>query len=505
MSEKKGELDPTAMMALEVTLNIFTLGMALLRFWILRHRRRMTAEKVSDVFFALSICISFANLGEEMKLRKEFGGIVLELKLFAPRFLKMTYIFGCAYLIELFALKAAFIAFYWGLFQGLDYKRKYSLHIACVLVTCGFLACWFTYIFWARPIEVNWSPNLALVLDEAALASFTVNTIVSALNIATDLIVISLPLLIISTLRLRRPEKLALVFVFSMGGLSIAASVARYAILYPYIRKPPLTIATLHVLEIWGTVEMAAGALAFSLPSLRALYIKVIGYPSHVQATPQGSSDKRKRSKNRSGNSTSDTATTWTIGGSAIDGEGNRIPSRKIMVKKTFDVQREAWPPRPEDEDDVEMGVMGSEGPVSFNETAGRRSAMGFGGHATAEVGSLKEGSNSQEMLRPHQVEKMPEQYSDSEVESQDTGNQFRQRKNSDSMVLPDRRGRVTESPRPRPHSHVGAVAPSESGGSGDGGGGSGGGGSGGGGGSSSAGVGAGSSYYPIGRDNHMR
>ncbi|KAF8451544.1 hypothetical protein BGX38DRAFT_1091587, partial [Terfezia claveryi] len=267
-------LAPVNLIGLEIFLAALTISIGALRFWILRHRRRTTAELISDILFLFSICVSTANvtlvcykLFEEIKIRKKYQFLMAELSLFAPKYLKITYIMGVIYIIELTTMKGAFIAFYCGLFQGIDSRRRYSLHIVSMIVILSFFASMGIYLFWIIPISDN-----CLVITKAALASLAVNAVVSWLNIFTDLLIMGLPLLIISSLRLRRPEKIALAFIFCMGGLSIAASVSRFTILYPYIKQPPLTTQTIHVLELWGTVEMAAAVTAFSLPSLRVLY-----------------------------------------------------------------------------------------------------------------------------------------------------------------------------------------------------------------------------------------
>lgn len=70
---------------------------------------------------------------------------------------QMVYIFGGAYIIELWCMKAAFIAFYWGLFVGMQSKRRYSLHISTVIVAASFIGVICVYLFWTTPIDRNWS------------------------------------------------------------------------------------------------------------------------------------------------------------------------------------------------------------------------------------------------------------------------------------------------------------------------------------------------------------
>lgn len=192
-----------------------------------------------------------------------------------------------------------------------------------------------------------------------------------------------IPLLAITSLRLRAPEKPALVFIFAMGGLSMAASVSRYADLYQHIKKPPLTPETIHILEIWGSVEMAAATIAFSLPSLRAFYLRCV-LPC-TQADPQQQRGySRNGSKPKSSNT--DASTLLTNGGREIDPNGHHI-----MVKRTFDVHREAWASNHHEDlemcsiDSSEAVVGGGNGFIDPLKQDGRS----FGVYATAEVVSI--------------------------------------------------------------------------------------------------------------------
>ena len=90
-------LAPERLMALELFLGTLTLSIAAFRFLILRHRRRTTAELISDSLFIFSMCVSTANvvmvtykLVDEIEIRKEYSGLVVELLLFAPKYLKVA-------------------------------------------------------------------------------------------------------------------------------------------------------------------------------------------------------------------------------------------------------------------------------------------------------------------------------------------------------------------------------------------------------------------------------
>ena len=89
-------LAPATLIGLEIFLGSFTIAIGALRFWILRHRRRATAELISDILFLFSICLNTANitlvcykLFKEVDIRKTYQGLMVELLLFAPKYLKV--------------------------------------------------------------------------------------------------------------------------------------------------------------------------------------------------------------------------------------------------------------------------------------------------------------------------------------------------------------------------------------------------------------------------------
>ena len=96
-------------MAVEILLATIMLVIGFLKLWILRHRRKTTAEKISDCFFILTICISTTVVGgvvyklsEEIRFKKETNDeLLVEFQLFAPRFLKVSDCFEALSLLKL--------------------------------------------------------------------------------------------------------------------------------------------------------------------------------------------------------------------------------------------------------------------------------------------------------------------------------------------------------------------------------------------------------------------
>lgn len=66
-------------------------------------------------------------------------------------------------------------------------------------------------------------------------------------------------------------EKLGLICVFAIGGMSIISSAIRYFIIYKFITHPPMTPAGLKSQEIWSVVELLTAILAYTLPACEVL------------------------------------------------------------------------------------------------------------------------------------------------------------------------------------------------------------------------------------------
>jgi hypothetical protein len=157
----------------------------------------------------------------------------------------------------------------------------------------------------------------------------------------TVITVLVVPLLIIGAMRLGRNEKNALFLVFSIGMMSIAASVVRAGVVGQRFVTANHTWDTVWVWMLWSHAEMFFGVLAFTLPSFR--YILLRGM-NKMQATTQKLGYGSKVSTNRSGRNKSqklpdesidmDTTTTTSLKGHA-DREG-------VLVQTTVTLKEES-------------------------------------------------------------------------------------------------------------------------------------------------------------------
>lgn len=145
------------------------------------------------------------------------------------------------------------------------------LAVACVLTAATFLLHMFLIAFWCSPVSANWSPPPGEHLCSAvhSISSVTISTFT---NIATDIVILSIPISTLMATQLGNKERAGLAFVFLMGSVSIVAALVRFVTLKLVQSVPKASIT--HTIDVWALVEIVSSILAICLPSLRAFVRK---------------------------------------------------------------------------------------------------------------------------------------------------------------------------------------------------------------------------------------
>jgi glucan phosphoethanolaminetransferase (alkaline phosphatase superfamily) len=181
--------------------------------------------------------------------------------------LKVSWISLFFIYISLWSSKAAFLAFYYSIFSLQGKKARYGLAGACVFTAATFLLHMGLIAFWCTPISANWSPPPGEHLCSAvhSMSSVTISTFT---NIATDIVILAIPISTIMATKLGKTERAGLAFVFLMGSVSILAALVRFICLKLVQSIPRASIS--HTIDVWALVEIVASILAVCLPSLRS-------------------------------------------------------------------------------------------------------------------------------------------------------------------------------------------------------------------------------------------
>jgi hypothetical protein len=168
--------------------------------------------------------------------------------------------------ISLWSAKAAYLAFYYSIFSLQGKRARIILASACVFTAATFLLHMFLIAFWCTPISLNWSPPPGEHLCSAvhSMSSVTVSTFA---NIATDLVILSIPISTLLATKLNHTQRAGLAFVFLMGSISILAALVRFICL-KLVQSTPRAEVT-HTIDVWALVEIVSSILAVCLPSLR--------------------------------------------------------------------------------------------------------------------------------------------------------------------------------------------------------------------------------------------
>ncbi|KAK8095669.1 uncharacterized protein PG998_002300 [Apiospora kogelbergensis] len=130
-----------------------------------------------------------------------------------------------------------------------------------------------TYTFACIPLEAVWKQKLTDANCALRNKLLDIGTANSVVNILTDLAMVALPVLVVVDLQVNRKTKISLVLILSLGLFACAASVVRAVYAYR-MRDPDYTRR--YDFLIWFNVELHAGILAASLPTLRPLFSRVL-------------------------------------------------------------------------------------------------------------------------------------------------------------------------------------------------------------------------------------
>lgn len=183
--------------------------------------------------------------------------------------------------ISLWAAKFALLAFFASFLRRIeDRTARVMLIGASVFTGATFVLHMVLLTAWCSPISSNWDIEGDLCSAVHDIKSVSIST---AANIATDLVILTLPLFAFFTLTrgrreltmktgLGKAEISGIVFVLCMAALSIIAALARWITLL-LVRNVPKANIT-HTIDVWALVEIVASLVAVCLPSLRSFVRK---------------------------------------------------------------------------------------------------------------------------------------------------------------------------------------------------------------------------------------
>ena len=162
------------------------------------------------------------------------------------------------------------------MFSRVQSPLVYLLYGTTVVVIITYIIVLTIHFTWCTPVHRNWTVSLQEFPGTSSIDNLTTLTVGSFLNVATDLMILILPLLIVKSFNLKQREKWGLCFIFAVGVMCVTASVVRYYKMYVPFDHPPATVEGARVAFLWSTIEVTTGFIAFCLPSFRLVLFRAI-------------------------------------------------------------------------------------------------------------------------------------------------------------------------------------------------------------------------------------
>jgi len=116
---------------------------------------------------------------------------------------------------------------------------------------------------WCRPLSTTWTGECSIDVNPA------ISTVTAALNISSDLLLLTLFVSVIASLKIRNRALYASIFLLLIGSCTAVMGAVRYAVIWQFIKASQESINNLKNVFTWTTVEIRLAILAACLPAFR--------------------------------------------------------------------------------------------------------------------------------------------------------------------------------------------------------------------------------------------
>ncbi|KAK3377461.1 hypothetical protein B0H63DRAFT_477246 [Podospora didyma] len=199
-------------------------------------------------------------------------------------------------------------------------------------------------IFICWPIEAYWMAILGV--QGTCLSKGGVTFSNAGINIATDIILIVVPIPLLWRLQIPQKQKIILMCLFGMGTFACITSIIRLQSLYMIAIAPEAEQSVKGVsIAIWSSIEINVGIICASIPALKPLAVKL--FPrmllSNLYARTKGAAYYAGRSGGKGGNrSHSGTGGSRHMAGGSGQTSGMRSGNNRttevIQIKQSFEM-----------------------------------------------------------------------------------------------------------------------------------------------------------------------
>jgi hypothetical protein len=176
--------------------------------------------------------------------------------------------------VVLTLIKVALVVFYIEIFDSRRFKITAYIVMVYLIVTS--LISFLITIFVCKPVSFYWNRDIEGTCMDPQIIAYAC----SGCAIIQDLVLLILPLVFIRDLTMQRHRKIGAIVMFSIGSLGCIATIIRLHTLTTFRISVDPTWDYVEA-TIWTEVELAAGSICVSLPTIRVLVSKML------QASPR--------------------------------------------------------------------------------------------------------------------------------------------------------------------------------------------------------------------------
>jgi hypothetical protein len=185
------------------------------------------------------------------------------------------YIYRFTYPIVLFLIKLSILLFYLRLASTTHNTFHRVVHATIALL------CIYTITIVSVSVFLCGKPSngysVQALLGEKCLDVTSMWYAQSGLNLLTDVVILILPMPTLIELRIPLHRKLALIAVFSVGSIAVAAACIRVWLISEWSKSFAAQAKYAYIMLIGGQIELNAGIVCACIPFLKPLWAKFEG------------------------------------------------------------------------------------------------------------------------------------------------------------------------------------------------------------------------------------
>ena len=172
------------------------------------------------------------------------------------------------YLFDLALVKFSILWFYRAISSERIYRRV--IYAVTALVAVFTISMIFINAFECPNPSDAWSIEILLQGKGSCNDLHQVYFIQAGINIASDVIILLLPMPILARVQMKRNKRIAMILIFSCGAISVVASCARLYGLHLWATSSDVPYVGAYIL-IWSQVEINVAIIAPSIPTIKPL------------------------------------------------------------------------------------------------------------------------------------------------------------------------------------------------------------------------------------------